>query len=1007
MTGGPVQQTSTAELATAAEVRVKLLGGFTATRDGAPLDEARWRLRKGRDLVKMLALAPGHRLHREQLMDALWPELDPAAAANNLNQVVHAARRVLGADAIEVREELLRLGADVDVDEFEQAAAHARATGSATAYRAALALYGGELLPENRYEDWARERREQLEDLRMELEEELGRLASGRATIGVIPTRASSFIGREHELAELTALLRSSRLLTLAGAGGAGKTRLALELARRSEDGYGDGAALVELAGVREGGLVVNAAAVALEVASLPGRSPLEGIVDYLSSRSALLVLDNCEHLLAASAALCDELLRAAPGLTILATTREPLRVDGEVVFRVPSLGIPDPEGGDTADQLMRYESVRLLADRAAAAVPGFAVDADNGRDVARICFRLDGMPLALELAAARLGGLGTSALAERLDDRFRLLRTDSRPAPTRQQTLLATLQWSHDLLNTPEQVLLRRLSLFAGGFDLAAAEVVCVDAQMPVETIADVLARLVEKSLVDADGTLRTPRYQLQESVRLYAGERLAEAGERARFARCHARWALALVEQERGGVRLDRETANLRAAHHSLPPEERLRYCSALLPLWLRRIDLEGAHKRCTEALQAAPEATRERARTLLAIAAIDYRAGMLACGEAHVQEADEIARELAATELRWQTLQRFGEFAVARDEPANAEKRFEQARRLAAREGLAPEQAASVYSLGVARRFAGDLEGSEQLISSGAAALRLLEGEQRSILSPLNISETRPGNLAPPATSWVVFEETLQPFVEIPLELTVPYAQTNQAAVARLRGEPQQAQRLLDEADGLFERAGDPRGRAGVLVGRAYLALTTGDPRHAQDLLELALEIRDELGDRRGAGLAMVGLGLVGIERGDHETAERHLGRARELFRRAGDRWGLVSSLWRTAELAIARGHLDDASDALAAARTAVAPTERKNWIHATIGMQAEVAALRGEREHARAMFEQVREAYLAAGDAAAAAAVDRRAQTTAKKPQSRRKGSARTNARATTTNQRRHR
>jgi len=1008
-----LQQTSTAQLATTGEVWIGLLGGFTAARSGEPLDETRWRLRKGRDLVKMLALAPGHHMHREQAMDALWPDRDPAAAANNLNQVVHAARRVLGPQAIELREELLTLHAGVDVDEFERGAAHARETGSPGAYRAALALYGGELLPENRYEDWARTRREELEELREELEAELGRLPPARAAIGTLPTRTSSFIGREHELGELTALLRSSRLLTLAGAGGAGKTRLALELARRSESEYADGAALVELAGVQEGSLVVNAAAAVFEVASVPGRSPLEGIVEYLAPRTALLVLDNCEHLLAASAALCDELLRGAPRLTILATTREPLRADGEVVFRVPSLAIADPERIYAPEELTRYEAVRLFADRAAAAVPGFKLDDENASDVARICFRLDGLPLALELAAARLGGLGTNALAERLDDRFRLLRTDSRPAPTRQQTLLATLQWSHDLLNAPEQVLLRRLSVFAGGFELSAVETVCADAQLPLETVADVLARLVEKSLVSTDGTSRVPRYQLLESVRMYAGERLAEAGERARFAERHALWALALAEREGDHAGLDREVANLRAAHHSLPPEQRLRYCVSLLALWLRRIDLEEAHKRFTEALEGVPEPVPERAEALLAVSAIDYRAGRLTCGEAHVRESQEIADGLAATGLQsatglqWRTLQRLGEFAIARDMTAVAEKRFELARRLARREGSPAEEAVSVYSLGVARRSVGDLDGAEQLIAASADSLRSLASDGDSILSPLNISETRPGELSAPLTLRNVFEETLQPFLKISLEAALSYVLVNQATIARLRGEHERAHLLLDEADALFGRAGDRRGLAAVLVGRAYLELATRSPGLAREHLEGALEARRQLGDRRGAGMVMVGLGLVGIQGGDLDLAEQQLGQARELFRRAGDRWGLVSSLWRTAELAEVRGRLDDARDALDTARAVVDTTERQGWIDVTTAMQAEVSALRGEDARARALFEQAREGYLKAGHQGAAAEVERVAQRTVKGTQSRRKERARITERAATTNQRRHR
>ena len=251
-----------------------------------------------------------------------------------------------------------------------------------------------------------------------------------------------------------------------------------------------------------DGQLVAGAVAAALDVGSLPGRTPQEGVADFLAARSMLLVLDNCEHVLRASATLADALLRAAPALTIVATSREPLRVAGEVVFRVPSMTIPDPEQQLDPEQLLRYESVGLFDERAKAAVPDFAIDADNASDVARICLRLDGLPLALELAAARLGALGTATLAERLDDRFRLLRTGSPAGPTRQQTLAATLQWSHELLEDEERVLLHRLAVFAGGFDLDAVELVCAGDGLEVEAVADVLARLVEKSLVAVESS-------------------------------------------------------------------------------------------------------------------------------------------------------------------------------------------------------------------------------------------------------------------------------------------------------------------------------------------------------------------------------------------------------------------------------------------------------------------------------------------------------------------------
>ena len=266
----------------------------------------------------------------------------PAAAANNLHQAVHVARRALDRDAIMVRDEVLFLVADVDVDRFELAAADARRTGTPAAYRSALAICGGELLPENRYDDWAVDRRDELAELVAGLGEELAGLGPADGPRG-LPSDASSFVGRGRELAELGALLGRTRLLTLSGAGGVGKTRLALELARAGEASYAGGVALVALAAVSDRRLVPDTVAAALDVRALPGQEIVDALVDFLMPRVLLLVVDNCEHVLGASAALADALLRSAPGLTVLATSREALRIPGEVVFRVPSLDIPGP----------------------------------------------------------------------------------------------------------------------------------------------------------------------------------------------------------------------------------------------------------------------------------------------------------------------------------------------------------------------------------------------------------------------------------------------------------------------------------------------------------------------------------------------------------------------------------------------------------------------------------------------------------------------------------------
>jgi predicted ATPase/DNA-binding SARP family transcriptional activator len=967
-------------------VTVTLLGGFAAAVDGEAVPEAAWRLKKARELVKLLALAPGHRLHREQAMDVLWRDRGPAAAANNLHQAVHVARRALDADAIELRDEVLLLTADVDVDLFELAAADARRAGTPAAYRAALELYGGELLPENRYEDWAEARRGELAELAAELADEVAAFGPAAERTFGLPADASSFIGRSRELAELKGLLQRTRMLTLTGTGGAGKTRLALELARAAEPAYPAGAAIVELASLADARLVPDAVAAALDVRALSGQEPLDAVADFLATRSALVVLDNCEHLLAASALTAEALLRAAPQLTIIATSRQPLRVPGEVVFRVPSLGIPDPELGLAPAELLEFEAVRLFTERAAAAAPTFTLEADNATDVARICFRLDGLPLALELAAGRLGALSPAAIAERLDDRFRLLRSGSHAAPTRQQTLAATLQWSHDLLDADERILLRRLAIFAGGFELEAVETVCSGGDLDPPAIADLLARLVEKSLVTVDDGSRERRYRLLETVRLYVRERLDQAGETAGLAERHARWALGLAERERDAPRLDRNAANLRAALGTLldrEPRDALRLCVALLPFWMRRIDLHEGRRWFARALPAAPERTRLRAEGLLAAAAIDFRSGALPASTALGEESLALAAELGDARFEWRALQFLGECGVASDAAEVAARRLEEAYELARREGFAGPEAIGVYSLGVTRWILGDLEGAERLVAESIDRFRALAGSPELIPSPVNFAEITSEQEGRPGLR-LVFEDTLQPFFEISCDAAVSYALANESSIARARGDFGRAHELLDESAARFEEAGDDRGRAVVLVRRAYVELAEGAPARARANLETALELRRQLSDQRGFGLALSGLGFIDTTAGDYRSAERHLAEAHEIFQRAGDRWGLASTLWRTADLALARGRLDDAERALEEARAVLGETQRERWIANTLSGLAEVALLRGDPDRASALLTDARDRYAARDDALGLANVEERLRSLAKAP-----------------------
>src|SRR5215467_9859949 len=336
-------------------------------------------------------------------------------------------------------------------------------------------------------------------------------------TLNNLPAQVSSFIGRDGELAEVRALVGGSRLVTLTGTGGAGKTRLALQVAAGLLEGSADGVWFADLAPLGDPDLVAVTVADVLGVRQEPGRPAVDTVAEAVGGRSLLVVLDNCEHVLDACAKLADALLRGCPNLSLLATSREPLGVGGERVYRVPSLGVP--ADGDTADAVWASEAVRLLADRAAAQGVSLGEDQQATEVAGRICRRLDGIPLALELAAARLRVMSAAELEARLDERFALLTGGSRAGLPRQRTLRAMVDWSWELLNPGARAVLAALSTFAGGFTLAAAEAVAAGPDVPPGEVAGHLGALVDKSLVQFGDTGTGPgRYRLLETVRQYA---------------------------------------------------------------------------------------------------------------------------------------------------------------------------------------------------------------------------------------------------------------------------------------------------------------------------------------------------------------------------------------------------------------------------------------------------------------------------------------------------------
>ena len=388
-------------------------------------------------------------------------------------------------------------------------------------------------------------------------------------------TPLTSFVGRDADVAAVSELIDDYRLTTLVGPGGFGKTRLAVEVSRAMLDQLPDGVWLVELAAVADGTEVPAAvlASMDLREPSLVGREkaqdPVDRLIAALRSRSALLVLDNCEHVVAAAATLADRLLAECPRLRVLATSREPLGITGEAVWPVDPLGLP-PEDVESRD-LLSYDAVRLLVDRARAVRPGFTVTNDNASAVARICRVLDGMPLAIELAAARMRTMAVAQLAERLDDRFRLLTGGSRTAVPRHQTLRAAIDWSWELLSDAERVLLRRLAVFTGGATQEAVQRVCADAVVTADQVPDLVAALVDKSLLVVSGD-EVPRYRMLETIRAYGLDRLDEAGE-GEDPPSRARQVLRRARRDRRAAPAPRRAAGLAAPAQSRPRQPQRR--------------------------------------------------------------------------------------------------------------------------------------------------------------------------------------------------------------------------------------------------------------------------------------------------------------------------------------------------------------------------------------------------------------------------------------------------
>jgi predicted ATPase/DNA-binding CsgD family transcriptional regulator len=556
-----------------------------------------------------------------------------------------------------------------------------------------------------------------------------------------VPTELSSFVGRRAELAEVKRLLGQARLVTLAGPGGVGKTRLALRAAATVQRAFPDGVWFVELARLSEQAAVAVEVGTALGLRDRSIRSSAPVLSRFIAGKHMLLVLDNCEHLLGACADLVTALLRACPRLRVLATSRQPLGVAGEQHWQVPPLSLPASSDPIEPGGALRWEAVRLFADRAGSHLQDFAITPGNAHAVVQLCQRLDGIPLAIELAAARSPVLTAEQIVARLDDRFTLLTAGDRSDGTRHQTLRAVLDWTHDLLTADERLLWHRLSVFPAGFQLEAAEAVCSDRLLPKQAILGLIGSLIEKSVVSPEHRQAQVRYRLLETIREYGKQKLTAAGGEPAARRRHRDWYASMAadaereyahpRQLQAFDRLNAEHANLRAALQfclSSPGEAEagVTMAAQLWLYWEGRFHVSEGREWLTALLAVRPTASPAHAKALWAAGYLALLQSDVAAATPLLEESRRLARQIGDSAALAYATQFLGFAALYQGDMARSVTLAEEGLRLHRIAGNGPGAAGALLHLGITRSFQGDLDAAGRLYEE-SLAISEDEGDQ----------------------------------------------------------------------------------------------------------------------------------------------------------------------------------------------------------------------------------------------------------------------------------------
>ncbi len=723
---------------------------------------------------------------------------------------------------------------------------------------------------------------------------------------GNLPSPISSLVGREDECLEVLSKLRRSRLVTLTGPGGIGKTRLAIELGKAASQEtalFPDGTWFVALESISDASQIPSRIMTILDLREEIGGSSTSTLTGHLRGRRLLLVLDNCEHLLSACSQLVERLLSECPGAKVLATSREPLGIVGEIAWALPSLSTPNPEHlpgkrSTLVRVLAGYESIQLFTERAQAAQKTFELTNDNAPFVAQICFHLEGLPLAIELAAARVRTMTVAEIASRLDERLALLTNTGSAASTRQQTLRASLAWSYNLLTDVEQCLLRRLSVFIGGWTLEAAEEICSGEGLQPRQTLDILGSLIDKSLLAVSdsgteaGGVRT-RYHLLDSVRQYSADRAFESGEEAQLRSRHLAYFLKLVEEAEPQLkgphqqlwlsRLEVERANLGAALDSAfaQPETRLRLAASLGRFWELR-GYYGEARTYLRSLLLDTESlppTRWRAKVLRIAGEIAYYQGDLAEARQRHGEALEASRELGDKAGTAWALNHLADVLSAQGDEASAKVLYEQSltifRELDDPVGIAD----LVHHLGRLFRDQGDYDQAARLYAENLELQRELGNETGFgwTLHHLGNLAYLKGDLF---SARALQSESLELFRRLKLKQGVAWALIELGLVSELEGSPYEAEAHYAESLGIFRELGNVQGVGAAIQRSGKLSLDRGEFRVAREMFEQSLSIRHSMGNRIGVAECLSAIAEV-------DAAEGHARKAVRL-------WGAADSL-----------------------------------------------------------------------------------------------------------------